>query len=443
MFGFREKNEKTCPSPNLSSTRKRISPSFWPNKNKPQTLDLTRTHGHKYDEIRSQCSEAIIRQCKKLVCHPAPPVLHTGAFYARARIPAQAKQWRTRLREINKDIKRFKELIGDSDAAYTLLRTQAEQSFKRKWDAMSEHDKSAYDIVTKKLDQQRPLGITMSAEDLRSEAMQAMTTDDSAAYDEVDVLDPSSTTLEQDRQPLKENIYHKDSNAHPAETRTYGVLYSGYRVDANIAKILGEHQKKALEMILLRFAENAGMLLAHGMGAGKTLTALAALHAYATHNSNANFLVVCPKTLILQWYNEMQKFDFGIKLDTYVWKDRSDLCPRYGSSRLWKKNGGVGILGFDLFRAEVANMGIEETDVVIVDEAHLQLKSSSTLMHKALDSIASKRRLLLSGSPVQPNGGALQHDHTAGPADHWFRLCRLLQTLRSCHRAGHEARFHE
>lgn len=304
--------------------------------------------------------------------------------------------------------------VGDDDEVREWQRKQSKRAFEQQLAALTDAEKACYDATTLELNRSYPPADDVPAAELRVDAFQTVDSEEEMkAYAEVDVLygldDPESGDLmEGDQPPLQENVFkdgedvarlcdRKDDT--PDEVRTNAVMCAGYRINAGIYKILGDHQKQAIEMVLQRFSENRGMLFAHGTGTGKTLAALTVMHAYS---KKAKFVVVCPKTLILQWHNEMQKFDFGCQLESYIWKDRTDLCPQYGSLRLWRKHGGVGIMGFELYRAEVKNLGLTCSDVIVIDEAHLQLKSSTTLLHKALSrDTPCKRRLLLSGSPLQ------------------------------------------
>lgn len=83
----------------------------------------------------------------------------------------------------------------------------------------------------------------------------------------------------------------------------------------------------------------------------------------------------------------------------------------------WQKNGGVLIIGYDMFRNLTASgkkmrKSMQETilkclvdpgpDVVVCDEGHL-LKNEDTALSKAMRKIKSLRRIVLTGTPLQNN----------------------------------------
>lgn len=83
----------------------------------------------------------------------------------------------------------------------------------------------------------------------------------------------------------------------------------------------------------------------------------------------------------------------------------------------WHRKGGVLILGYDMFRnlsgdgkrikkkfRDIFQEGLVDPgpDLVICDEGHL-LKNSKTSLSKAVNKIRTKRRIVLTGTPLQNN----------------------------------------
>lgn len=72
----------------------------------------------------------------------------------------------------------------------------------------------------------------------------------------------------------------------------------------------------------------------------------------------------------------------------------------------WQKEGGVLILTDALFRQKELNQIIlkgKQPDVLVIDEAHTMLKHSKNQISKGLREIQTKRRILLTGTPMQNN----------------------------------------
>ena len=275
---------------------------------------------------------------------------------------------------------------------------------KREEEQLTASDLEFYERVTKELDRVHP--VKQRAEDRATALLQLGAMDseeEEEGYRMVDVLDDSCELSHNERSGLNERVFNDDGNEgseKPSLVRTNGMVLAGYTLEAAIYNMLKPHQKEGVKAVLHRFTENKGVMLAHGTGVGKTLEALAIMHAFQSRNPNARYLVVCPRTLILQWKQQIQHY-FGSKVDAYAWMQKVDVCPRYGSISLWRKHGGVALIGFEMFRDTVNTLGLTTNDVVVVDEAQQQLKSASNLLHKALETIACKRRLFLSGSPLQ------------------------------------------
>ncbi len=68
---------------------------------------------------------------------------------------------------------------------------------------------------------------------------------------------------------------------------------------------------------------------------------------------------------------------------------------------LWCLQAQVLIISYETFRIHADRMrGAHACDLLICDEAH-RLKNDATLTNRALDGLACKRRVLLSGTPMQ------------------------------------------
>lgn len=267
---------------------------------------------------------------------------------------------------------------------------------------MSDADRAGYDAVTAQLNRDYPLrdDDARLVEELPEEALES-----------VDVLDPTCALGDNDPPSLRERVFDserdgseailgcEDEDDHPVTVSLHAVRCGGdFRMDASLYAILQAHQRSAVHMALVRLANNTGIILAHGTGTGKTLTTLAAAHAYVQRHADARFLVVCPKSLIFQWKNEMDKYA-ALDLVPHIFLKTGEQLQQ--TCRIWRRFGGVGIIGTEMFRTHVAELHLMCEDVIVVDEAQQQLRATTTILHKALENTATHRRVLLSGSPLQ------------------------------------------
>lgn len=74
----------------------------------------------------------------------------------------------------------------------------------------------------------------------------------------------------------------------------------------------------------------------------------------------------------------------------------------------WHSGGGVLILGYEIFRTLSNEKVLQESlinpgpDMIVCDEGHL-LKNVKTALYKAVNRLTTKKRIILSGTPLQNN----------------------------------------
>ena len=129
--------------------------------------------------------------------------------------------------------------------------------------------------------------------------------------------------------------------------------------------------------------------------------------------------MVCPLSTVLNWQNEFKIWLPGdLELDVYELSSVKNNEIRMFTCRHWLENGGVMILGYDMYR----NLTNEKNkrfkprlremfqkclvdpgpDLVVCDEGHL-LKNEATATSKAMNRVRTRRRVVLTGTPLQNN----------------------------------------
>uniref|UniRef100_A0A8C9VXW0 DNA helicase n=1 Tax=Scleropages formosus TaxID=113540 RepID=A0A8C9VXW0_SCLFO len=167
----------------------------------------------------------------------------------------------------------------------------------------------------------------------------------------------------------------------------------------------------------------SGCILAHCMGLGKTLQVVTFLHTMLLCEK-LNFrtaLVVCPLNTVLNWLNEFEKWQEGMKDEECLEVTELATVKRpqeraYALQR-WQEDGGIMIIGYEMYRNLTQGRNIKSKklkeafhktlvdpgpDFVICDEGHV-LKNESSAISKAMNSIKTKRRVVLTGTPLQNN----------------------------------------
>ncbi|XP_063288132.1 transcriptional regulator ATRX [Pelobates fuscus] len=167
----------------------------------------------------------------------------------------------------------------------------------------------------------------------------------------------------------------------------------------------------------------SGCILAHCMGLGKTLQVVSFLHTVLL-NDKLEFstaIVVCPLNTVLNWINEFEKWQECMEDEDKL--EVIELCtikrPQERGYMLqkWHDDGGVLIIGYEMYRnltqgRNVKSKKLKEIyqktlvdpgpDFVVCDEGHI-LKNEASAISKAMNSIRTRRRIILTGTPLQNN----------------------------------------
>ena len=221
--------------------------------------------------------------------------------------------------------------------------------------------------------------------------------------------------------------------------------------DLGIPPFLDEHMRPH-QIIGVRFMRRCvcgvrnpgqfGCVLADEMGLGKTLQAVAlswislkqgfpkpGLPGQADLCSR--IIVICPTSLIMNWYNEFKKWcgnrlfvmcvsgEGRVATQSKIARFRGDGSPRASASAraadytltrrtrtlpAWMRDPQVLILSYESARLYAADLqGADSSyccDMLILDEAH-RLKNELSQSRKVLARLPCKRRVLLTGTPMQ------------------------------------------
>ncbi|KAM9309579.1 transcriptional regulator ATRX isoform 2-T2 [Pholidichthys leucotaenia] len=204
------------------------------------------------------------------------------------------------------------------------------------------------------------------------------------------------------------------------------------QVHRNLVTKLKPHQVDGVQfmwdcccesMKKIETAPGSGCILAHCMGLGKTLQVVTFLHTLLLCETLdfSTALVVCPLNTVLNWLNEFEKWQEGLKDEESLEVTELATVKRpqeraYALQR-WQEMGGVMIMGYEMYRnltqgRNIKSKKLKETfqktlvdpgpDLVICDEGHI-LKNEASAVSKAMNSIRTRRRIVLTGTPLQNN----------------------------------------
>ncbi|XP_060719259.1 transcriptional regulator ATRX-like [Tachysurus vachellii] len=203
------------------------------------------------------------------------------------------------------------------------------------------------------------------------------------------------------------------------------------QVDTHLLSKLKPHQRDGVQFMWdsccesvakVKSSPGSGCLLAHCMGLGKTLQVIAFLHTVLTCElvELKTALVVCPLNTVLNWRSEFDKWQRGItkkKLEVTELATVKLVSSRVNALTSWHMRGGVMIMSYELYRilthGDQVKYGKQKEnlrkvlrdpgpDIVVCDEGHV-LKNEATAICKAMRSIRTRRRIVLTGTPLQNN----------------------------------------
>ena len=182
-----------------------------------------------------------------------------------------------------------------------------------------------------------------------------------------------------------------------------------------LAKWLRPHQREGVQFMYqcvmnMRSFKGNGCILADDMGLGKTLQSVCLIHTLLKTSIKPNreptakrIIVVCPCSLVKNWDNEFVKW-LGpgvVKTLALAESDRKTV-EKSMDVFVRTKLFNVLICSYETIRTHIKrlNKNKDSCDLLICDEAH-RLKNSDNQTSRALASLPVKRRVLLTGTPMQ------------------------------------------
>ncbi|KAL6218807.1 hypothetical protein ACLB2K_012016 [Fragaria x ananassa] len=184
-------------------------------------------------------------------------------------------------------------------------------------------------------------------------------------------------------------------------------------VDPLLVRFLRPHQREGVQFMFdcvagLNSAANInGCILADDMGLGKTLQSITLLYTLLYQGFDGKSMVkkaiiVTPTSLVSNWEAEIKKWvGDRVHLIALCESTRDDVVSGINQFTSTRSRLQVLIVSYETFRMHCTKFSHSEScDLLICDEAH-RLKNDQTMTNKALAALSCKRRILLSGTPMQ------------------------------------------
>ncbi|HEV3192151.1 MAG TPA: DEAD/DEAH box helicase [Polyangiaceae bacterium] len=133
-------------------------------------------------------------------------------------------------------------------------------------------------------------------------------------------------------------------------------------------------------LAFLRDAE-LGAVLADDMGLGKTLQTICAIRGRT--------LVVCPKSVVYNWAEEIARFRPGLRTAAY-----------HGAKRELDPDADITLTTYAVLRLDAYRLAQESWDTVVLDEAQA-IKNEASQTARAAFGLRGSFRVALSGTPIE------------------------------------------
>ncbi|KAF9265748.1 hypothetical protein L218DRAFT_997145 [Marasmius fiardii PR-910] len=182
-----------------------------------------------------------------------------------------------------------------------------------------------------------------------------------------------------------------------------------YSIPVPIKAELRKYQQDGVNWLAFLAKYQLHGILCDDMGLGKTLQSiciLASKHSERVQRYKETkspdavhlpSLIICPPTLTGHWYYEILKYVDNLKPVLYTGnaRERTKLLPQL-------KSYDVVITSYEVVRNDINNLEDIRWLYCILDEGHI-IKNAKTKLTKAVKSIQSQHRVILSGTPIQNN----------------------------------------
>lgn len=166
---------------------------------------------------------------------------------------------------------------------------------------------------------------------------------------------------------------------------------------------LRDYQKAGYNWFSFLREYNFGGCLADDMGLGKTIQTLAMLQKVKEDDqlleTQTTSLIIMPTSLIYNWLTEAKKFTPKLKILAHTGTNRNKDVANFA-------NYDIVITTYGVTRVDVDELKNFYFNYIILDESQ-NIKNPSSKSFKAVRSLKSKNKLILSGTPVENSVGDL------------------------------------
>ncbi|KAH0583782.1 DNA repair protein rhp54 [Termitomyces sp. 'cryptogamus'] len=188
-------------------------------------------------------------------------------------------------------------------------------------------------------------------------------------------------------------------------------------IDPKLSKVLRPHQVEGVKFLYkcasgMLMENQYGCIMADEMGLGKTLQCIALLWTLLKQSPRAGkptiekCIIACPSSLVKNWANEFVKWLGKDALNPLAVDGKGGKSELLEKVARWVAASGrnvtqpVMIVSYETLRTLGAYLANSSVGLLLCDEGH-RLKNSESLTYQALNALNVKRRVILTGTPIQ------------------------------------------
>ncbi|KAJ8456479.1 hypothetical protein ONZ45_g11333 [Pleurotus djamor] len=188
-------------------------------------------------------------------------------------------------------------------------------------------------------------------------------------------------------------------------------------IDPRLSKVLRPHQIEGVKFLYkcttgMLVDNQYGCIMADEMGLGKTLQCIALLWTLLKQSPHPGkttvekCIIACPSSLVKNWANEFDKWLGKGAVNALAVDGKGGKAELIEKVNRWVAAHGrnvsqpVMIVSYETLRTLSVHLASCSIGLLLCDEGH-RLKNSESLTFQALNGLDVKRRVILTGTPIQ------------------------------------------
>ncbi|MFA7203456.1 MAG: SNF2-related protein [Candidatus Caldatribacteriota bacterium] len=165
---------------------------------------------------------------------------------------------------------------------------------------------------------------------------------------------------------------------------------SPVRIPKYLKAELRPYQETGYRWLYTNLNKGFNVCIADDMGLGKTVQVISViLKMKEENNLKEPVLIICPTTLVGNWFKECEKFAPTLKVSIY-----------HGMNREFPDSSEVIITTYSIVRNDIKFLKEKRFSMVVIDEAQ-NIKNPDAQQTKAVKSLNASRKIAMTGTPIE------------------------------------------